>query len=374
MLKNMMGLINLHEDQEAFREITKHRPLGAIPFAGRYRLIDFVLSNFINSGITNVGILSAGNSRALSDHIRSGKEWDLARKRDGLFILPSWQTGNVQGAFPNDLADFFTNLDYIKSSRQRFALISGSRAVCNINFETAYSFHLERAADITVLYKEYSDTEIRQLAGATMFETAADGRIIDIEICPVKARRNKVSMEMYLLDRQLLADLIDASVSRGGTNFVRDCIVKNLGNLKIYGCPFNGYLARIDSMQSYFDHSMKLLTPEIWQEIFFANGSIYTKVKDEAPAKYQQDALVRSSLVANGSVIAGKVENSILFRGVKIHKDARVTNSIIMQKGEIGPGAVIENVICDKDVKITAGKKLKGEANHPIVIEKGIVI
>ncbi len=374
MLKNMMGLINLHEDQEAFREITKHRPLGAIPFAGRYRLIDFVLSNFINSGITNVGILSAGNSRALSDHIRSGKEWDLARKRDGLFILPSWQTGNVQGAFPNDLADFFTNLDYIKSSRQRFALISGSRAVCNINFETAYNFHLEKAADITVLYKEYSDTEIQRLAGATMFETATDGRIIDMEICPVKTRRNKVSMEMYLLDRQLLVDLIDASVSRGGTNFVRDCIVRNLENLKICGCPFTGYLARIDSMQSYFDHSMKLLTPEIWQEIFFANGSIYTKVKDEAPAKYQQDALVRSSLVANGSVIAGKVENSILFRGVKIHKDARVTNSIVMQKGEIGPGAVIENVICDKDVKITAGKKLKGEANHPIVIEKGIVI
>jgi len=374
LLKNMMGLINLHESQDSLREITKHRPLAAIPFAGRYRLIDFVLSNFINSGITNVGILSAGNSRALSDHIRSGKEWDLARKRDGLFLLPSWQTGNVQGTFPSDLIDFFSNLDYIKSSRQRYALLSGSRAVCNINYEAAYNYHLEKAADITVLYKEYSDTEIKELSEATLVETAADGRITDIEICPVQTRRNKVSMEMYLMDRQLLVDLIDASVSRGGTNFARDCIVRNLEKLKIYGFPFSGYLARIDSLQNYFDYSMKLLTPEIWQEIFFANGSIYTKVKDEAPAKYQCDAQVASCLVANGSVIAGKVENSILFRGVKIHKDARVTNSIIMQKGEIGPGAVIENVICDKDVRITAGKKLKGEANHPIVIEKGIVI
>lgn len=374
MLKNTMGLINLHESQESFREITKHRPLAAVPFAGRYRLIDFVLSNFINSGITNVGILSAGNSRALADHIRSGKEWDLARKRDGLFLLPSWQTGNTQGAFPNDLADFFSNLDYIKSSRQRHALLSGSRAVCNINYEAAYNYHSEKKADITVLYKEYSSTEARSLSAATMLGTDSDSRVVDMEICPVNIHSNKLSLEMYLLDRQLLVDLIDASVSRGGTNFARDCIMKNLGHLKVYGYPFDGYLARIDSMQNYFDHSMKLLIPEIWQEIFFGNGSIYTKVKDEAPAKYQRDALVKSSLVANGSVIAGKVENSILFRGVKVHKDARVTNSIVMQKGEIGPGAIIENVICDKDVKITAGKKLKGEANHPIVIEKGTVI
>lgn len=373
-MKNIMGLINLHESNDMLREITNYRPLAAIPFAGRYRLIDFVLSNFINSGITNVGILSAGNSRSLMDHIRSGKEWDLARKRDGLFILPSHQTGNVQGAFPNDLADFFSNLDYIRSSRQRFVLLSGSRAVLNINYEPAYRFHLEKGADITVLYKEYEETEVRQLMGATMLETASDGRIVDMEIAPVKARSNKLSLEMYLLERQLLVDLIDASLSRGGTNVARDCFIKNLDTLKIYGFPFEGYLARIDSIQNYFDHSMKLLQPEIWQELFFANGSIYTKVKDEAPAKYQRDASVKSSLVANGSVIAGQVENSVLFRGVKVHRDARVTNSIIMQKGEIGPGAVIENVICDKDVKITAGKKLKGEWNHPIVIEKGTVI
>jgi glucose-1-phosphate adenylyltransferase len=280
----------------------------------------------------------------------------------------------VQGAFPNDLSDFLSNLDYIKSSRQRFALLSGSRAVCNINYEAAYNYHLEKVADITVLYKEYSDTDSKKLSGATMVETADDGRVIDMEISPVQVRRNKVSMEMYLLDRQLLVDLVDASVSRGGTNFARDCIARNLNSLKIYGFPFKGYLARIDSTQNYFEHSMKLLTPEIWREIFFANGSIYTKVKDEAPAKYQRDALVTTSLVANGSIIAGRVENSILFRGVKIHKEARVANSIIMQKSEIGPGAVIENVICDKDVIITAGKKLKGELSHPIVIEKGTVI
>ncbi|SMC95535.1 glucose-1-phosphate adenylyltransferase subunit GlgD [Sporomusa malonica] len=373
-MKNIMGLINLHESDDLLREITRYRPLAAIPFAGRYRLIDFALSNLINSGITNVGILSAGNSRSLMDHIRSGKEWDLARKRDGLFILPSLQTGNVQGAFPNDLADVFANLDYIRSSRQRFILLTGTRMVCNINYEAVYQFHLEKKADITVLYKEYSGGDIRRFTNATMVETDDCSRIVDMEICPVHPRSTKMSMGMCLIDRQLLVDLIDASMSRGGTNVARDCFAKNLGTLKMYGFSFGGYLARISSVQSYFDHSRELLSPEVWQELFFANGSIYTKVKDEAPAKYQQDAAVTRSLVANGSVIAGKVENSILFRGVKVHKDAQVINSIIMQKSEIGPGVVLENVICDKDVKITAGKKLKGELNHPIVIEKGTVI
>jgi glucose-1-phosphate adenylyltransferase len=369
-----MGLINLHESDDLLREIARYRPLAAIPFAGRYRLVDFILSNLINSGITNVGILAAGNSRSLMDHIRSGKEWDLARKKDGLFILPSLQIGNVQGAFPNDLADFFNNLDYIKCSRQRYVLLAGSRMICNINFESVYRFHIEKKADITVLYKDYSGSATGRLTNATMLETDEDSRVRDMEICPVNPRSKKMSMEMYLIDRQLLVDLIDASMSRGGTNVARDCLIKNLATLKLYGYPFSGYLARINSVQSYFEHSRELLNPEVWRELFFANGSIYTKVKDEAPAKYQQDAVVQRSLVANGSVIAGKVENSILFRGVKIHKGARVINSIIMQKGEIGPGAVLENVICDKDVKITSGKKLKGELNHPIVIEKGTVV
>lgn len=369
-----MGIINLHESFDMLREMTRHRPLAAIPFAGRYRLIDFILSNFINSGVTNVGIVTAGNSRSLMDHIRSGKEWDLARKRDGLFMLPSLQTGNVQGAFPNDLADFFNNLDYIRSSRQRDVLLAGSRTVCNIDFSPAYQFHLEKNADITVLYKEYSPADAKSFTQATMLSTADDGLVVDMEIWPVNAHSNKLSLEMYFINRQLLIELVDASMSRGGTNVARDCFIKNLANLRIYGFPFTGYLARIGSVQSYFDHSMELLNPDIWQELFFANGSIYTKVKDEAPAKYQQDANVQCSLVANGSVVAGKVENSILFRGVRVHKDARVINSIIMQKGEIGPGAVVENVICDKDVKISAGKKLKGEWNHPFVIEKGTVI
>ena len=373
-MKNVMGIINLHENDEMLREMTRYRPLAAIPFAGRYRLIDFALSNMINSGISNVGVLAKGNYRSLMDHLRSGKEWDLARKRDGLFILPSANDGSP-GAH-GDLHDLHNNLDYLKSSRQPYVLVSGSSILCNMDFSPIYEAHLEKKADVTLIYKDYGLAAKQGISfdQATMVEVDDDGRVVDMEICPVRPKGNKMSLDMYLIDRRMLIDLVDSCVSRGGSDVTRDCLLKNLGSLRFFGYAFTGYVARIHSVQSYYRRSMDLLKPELWQELFFENGAIYTKVKDEAPAKYQHNADVRNSMVANGCVIAGTVENSVLFRGVKVHPDARVINSIVMQKGEIGAGAVIENVICDKDVRITAGKKLRGEANHPIIIEKGTVI
>ena len=374
LMKNVMGIINLHENDAMLREMTRNRPLAAIPFAGRYRLIDFILSNMINSGISNVGVLAKGNYRSLMDHLRSGKEWDLARKRDGLFILPS--TNGAAPGGPNDLHDLHNNLDYLKSSRQPYALVSGSHVLCNMDYRAVYEAHLERKADVTLVYKDYGLAGRQGISfeNATMIEVDDDERIVDMEICPVRPKGYKMAMEMYLFDRRLLIDLVDSGLSRGGSSLIRDCLLKNMGALRFFGYSFPGYVARIHSVPSYYQRSMDLLKPEVWQELFYENGSIYTKVKDEAPAKYQHNADVRNSMLANGCVVAGNVENSILFRGVKVHPDARVVNSIIMQKGEIGAGAVVENVICDKDVRITAGKKLRGEVNHPIIVEKGTVI
>ena len=374
-MKNVMGIINLHENDAMLREMTRYRPLAAIPYGGRYRLIDFVLSNMINSGISNVGVLAKGNYRSLMDHLRSGKEWDLARKRDGLFILPS-MNGSTVGEH-SDLHDLRNNLDYLKSSRQPYVLMSGSNVLCNLDFRAVYDFHLEKKADVTLIYKDYGLAAHHggiSFEHATMIEVDEESRVVYMEVAPVRPKGHKMSMEMYLIDRRLLIDLVDSCLSRGGSSVIRDCLLKNMDLLRFYGYSFPGYIARIHSVQSYFQRSMDLLKPEVWQELFSENGAVYTKVKDEAPAKYQHNADVRNSLVANGCVISGSVENSVLFRGVKVHPDARVINSIVMQKGEIGAGAVVENVICDKDVRITAGKKLRGEANHPIIIEKGTVI
>lgn len=370
-MQDVMGIINLNENEEMLREITRHRPLAAVPFAGRYRLIDFMLSSMVNSGIQNVGILVQQKYRALMDHLRSGKEWDLARKRDGLFILPPAQA--KPSGCKGDIENFYNNLDYITSSRQQYVLLAGSAMVCNLNFRKAFQFHQNSKADITMIYKE-QELEEADLKHSTIIECSPNGRVIDIAVNPAKATSRKVSMEMYIMSKQLLLDLVTASAARGGTDLLIDGILKNLGQIHISGYQYKGFMARIHSIPSYYKHNMELLKSDKWHDLFFKSGPVYTKVKDEAPVKYKESAQVKNAMIANGCVIEGTVENSILFRGVRVKPGAYVKDSIIMQKCEIGENAKVENVICDKDVSITAGKWLKGEDNYPMVIEKGTVI
>lgn len=369
-MNSVMGLINLNENEDFITEITQHRPLAALPFGGRYRLIDFTLSNMVNSDITNVGILMHDKFRSLMDHLRSGKEWDLARKQDGLFILPPAQMDiSAQG----DLQNMHQNRDYLMRSTKQYVLVSGGTAICNIDYRKALEFHKRTGADVTVIYNQMA-VGYDDFINCTTIETDDSNRVIDMEVNAVKVKTNKVAMGMYLLSRKMLIDLVDSAVARGETDFVKGLLVKNLNQLKIYGFCHDGYLGRIHSISSYYRHNMALLRPEVWQEIFFKNGFIYTKVKDEAPASYGSAADVTGAIVANGCLIEGTVTDSVLFRGVKVKKQAIIRDSLIMQKCEIGEGAILENVICDKEVKITKGKRLIGEKHYPLVIKKGTVI
>lgn len=368
-MQNVMGIINLNEDEALLREMTRHRPLAAVPFAGRYRIIDFILSSMVNSGIHNVGILAQHKYRALMDHVRSGKEWDLARKQDGLFILPPVQN-TAGGKAAGDVENFYGNLDYMKSSRQTHVIISGSAMVCNINYRKAYQFHENTKADVTMIYKE-QELGKDNLCQCTLLECDAAGHVTDIAVKPANAFSGKVFMEMYIMSKELLIDLVTGCKARSGTDLLKDGIIKNLGKLDIYGYAYKGFLAPIHSIPSYYRHSIELLKPDKWQELFFKSGPVYTKVKDEAPVKYKESADVRNAMIANGCVIEGTVENSILFRGVTVRRGAHIRNSIIMQKCDVGENAKIENVICDKDVSISAGRRLQGEPSYPVVIEKG---
>lgn len=367
-----MGIINLNDSQDFLKELTKGRPLAALPFGGRYRLIDFILSNMVNSGMKNVGILVQDKYRVLMDHLRSGKDWDLARKRDGLFILPPGQDQSPSRGYRGNIDNFYSNLDYIESSRQEFMLIASSHIVCNLNYRKVFKFHQDIGADITVLYKEHGIEE--DMTQYVALDCQPDGRVIDMGRNLYRTDSQKVSMEMYLLRKSLLVELIKDCQDRGGRDFVKDVLMENMGNLKMYGYPYKGYAARVDCVKNYYRHNMELLKPEKWEELFFKSGPVYTKTKDEAPAKYMKDARAFNTMVANGCIIEGRVENSILFRGVKVHKGAYIKDSIIMQKCEIAENAIVENVICDKNVCITKGKWLKGESNYPLVVEKGTVI
>jgi glucose-1-phosphate adenylyltransferase len=372
MMREVMGIINDTKTKQHLKELTFYRSTAVVPFAGRYRMIDFVLSNMANSGIENVGIFTQSNNRSLLDHVDSGKEWDLLRKRDGLFILPPTFRYDQFGQSLGDVDHYNNHMDYLKRSRQKYVLISNSNIVYNMNYEKVLSHYKEKNADIVIIYKK--DMGFQDLSRFLTLETDEDCRILDLAVGKEKRISNKVGLEIAFMKKDLFIDILNDCVSRGYRDFTKDGIIKNVMKYKMYGYHHKGYASKMDSILSYYKHSMDLLKPEVYKELFYECGLIYTKVNDEPPVKYMENSNVQNCLVANGCVIQGTVSNSILARGVRIHKNAVVKNSIIMQKCEIKENALVENVILDKEVIISKSRQLRGEINYPIVIEKKAVV
>jgi glucose-1-phosphate adenylyltransferase len=369
-MKNVMGVINLVNEPDDLEELTYFRNLASVPFGGRYRLIDFVLSNMVNSGIDNVAVFTHHKYRSLMDHLGSGKQWDLDRKRGGLFVLPSI-LDEPTGISRGDLFQFYSHRDYFYRGKEEFVIISRSHLVCNVDYRDAVRYHQDMQADITVLYKQTDEDEpakFRRLA------VKDDGRVTVMEDHTGRLRTNNISMEMYIMSKALLLDMVESCLAQGYDHFVRDGIMKNIDKLSVYGYKFEGHLGIVNSVQGYYKHSMQLLNPKIWRELFFQKNLIYTKVKDEPPARYLESAAAKNALIANGCIIEGKVENSILFRGVKIGKGAYVKNSIILQNCEIEENVIIENAILDKDVFISRGRVLTGDNKTPFIAAKTKVI
>ncbi|WP_442603929.1 glucose-1-phosphate adenylyltransferase subunit GlgD [Paenibacillus sp. KN14-4R] len=369
-MNRVMGVINLVNEPDDLEELTLARCTASVPFGGRYRLIDFALSSMVNSGIDNVAVFTQHKYRSLMDHLGSGKEWDLDRKRGGLFVLPAVMddpTGRARG----DLYQFYCHRDYFHRGKEEYVLISGSHMVCNINFNEAVHFHEQNRADVTVIYK---DMNMEDSCSFRRLAIRDDGRITVMEDHTGRLRTSNISMEMYIMSKSLLLDMVESCLAQGYDNLVRDGIMKNITKLAVYGYQFEGHVGIVNSIPSYYKHSMQLLNPNTWHDLFLQKNLIYTKVKDEPPTKYDETAIVKNSLIANGCVIEGRVENSILFRGVKIRKGAYVKNAIVMQNCEIEDNVIIENAILDKNVFISRGRVLTGDLKAPFIAAKTKII
>ena len=366
-MKGLLGLINLYENETHLFPLTKHRPPASIPFAGRYRLIDFALSNLVNAGVITVGVMVRDKYRSLIDHLRSGKDWDLARKKDGLFVLPPAQTANC--AATNDLENFLGNLDYIYAASEDFVIICGTKTVCNIPIEQAFHYHLAVGADVTVIGGDFS-------AGSNgiCLNIGDDGRVVGSAPNSEGSVYDIQPLGFYILSKTLMAELIRRYSMQNNVAGLFEGIIRDAATLRVFVFRHNGYAARIDSVEHYFQHHMELLIPAVWQELFFRYGPVFTRVKDEAPSKYKGQASVKNSIIANGCIIEGTVENSILFRSVVVERGAEVRNSILIQNSRIGPDARLNHVLCDKDAWVTAGRCMNGTSAVPYIVEKGMVM
>ena len=368
-MNTVMGLINLQEDGSLIRELAERRAVESIPFAGRYRLIDFSLSSMVNSGVHKVGVMLPDEPRSVLDHLRSGKDWDLARRHDGLFYLPASQEDALRRK--GDLKNFYHNLDFIDHSAVRYILLTHGSFVYNIDFNKVLRFHQNTGADITLVSHATID---ENTGNNVVLETAENGLVLDIAGKPVAYQGTKVSMGVYLMDKRTFVEIVRYACEHGGQDLLLDGIIRRADDYTMFAYEHDGYMAHVDSMSTYYRASMEILDPAVWEELFMGERPIYTKIKDGVPVQYKETAKVTNALIANGCIVRGEVENSILFRGVTVGKGVKIRNSIIMQKCDIQDGALIENVICDKNVVITAEKWLKGAAAYPLVIKKNITI
>ena len=370
-MKRVMSLVDLQREEIYIKELTQDRPIASLPFAGRYRLVDFALSSMVTSGVRNVGVLLPENkSRSILDHLRSGKDWDLARHHKGLFYLPPVRPENGEKA--SDLRNIYYNLNFVENSNEEYVLLARATSVYNIDFTKVLKFHIDRGADVTVVTNRawHSDP-----CSGLIIEPGEDGRVNDAAIRPELREGDYRSLGIFLMSKELFCNVVRYAFEHGGTDFRRDAILKQATGLKFYTYIHDGFAARICSTPAFFLSNLKMLEQPVWEELFMQeNAPIITRVKDMAPTEYKEGAQVRNSLIANGCEIHGTVENSVLFRSVKLAPNAVIRNSIVMEDCVIETGAEIEYVITDKEVTITHGKRLCGASNFPVMIGKHITI
>lgn len=369
---NTMGIILTGGKNNRLKELSMERSISAVPFGGKYRAIDFALSNLVNSGIRNVGVPTQYSFRSLMDHLGSGKEWDLDRKNDGLFIFPPYLSEYGTGWYRGTADSMYSNLTYLKRSNEEFVVINQGYAIYNMTYKEMLEQHVDKDADITIATRYMHDFSKEDLSLLGIVETDTENRIIDFQEKPLNPKSSLASMGIYIIKRKLLISLLEDSAAHGYFDFVRDIIIRKLSELRIFSYEFKGYWRPLISIQLYYRTNMELLDPNIRYELFMKNGKIFTKVKDEPPAKYNEEAEVKNSIVADGCIIEGKVENSILFRGVKVKKSAVIRNSIIMQNTEVCENVILNNCILDKNVIISGGKQLNGDRNWPLIVGKNV--
>ena len=373
-MKDLMGIILTKDYDNKLYDLTANRAVAAVPFAGRYRIIDFILSCMVNSGISNVGVVTHSDYQSLMDHLGSGKVWDLDRKLAGLFIFPPNIRKEYVDKGRGTLDELYSIMHYFRKSKEKYVVISESGIICNMVFDDVMDYHLSKEADITIIYNKMETLQMKELSSYAVLSMNKNGQVTSLDVNPRLPKTNNVTMNIYVTKKALLETLIDECIAHGYDDFESDAMRRNLGNLRIFGYNYDGYVARIDTVRSYYRKSMELLNRDVLNRLFDPELPVYTKVKDEVPAMYGNHASVTNSLVADGCIVDGRVSDSILFRGVQISKNASVTGSIIMQNSQVHEDSILENVILDKDVIIRVGKRLTGQADYPVLIGKNGVI
>ncbi len=368
---------NIHDHN--ISELTRIRTLASVPFGCRYRLIDFPLSNMVNSDITNVNVITHYNYHSLMDHIGTGKDWDLARRSGGVKMLPPYITGyaNPSNSLYHTRLEALKSVNYsISQMTSDYVVLSDCNVICNIDFNDIIKDHIENGADVTMAVKRMDLTPAFAKENTVIFSNG-EGRITDMLPYPTNFSGGAdVYLNIMVINRAYLQEVTRDAVAHGYTSMTRDVFIKNLPqrNFRIY--RYEGYFACITSFEDYFKYNLDLIeNTEMFDSLFnVEDRPVLTKVRNSVPTYYSESSNVKDSLIADGCTIEGTVENSILFRGVKVAKGAVVKNAILFQDAIVGEDASVNYTLCDKNVVIRDGVNISGHSTLPLYIEKGKMV
>lgn len=373
---NILGIIFSYSDRENLRELTKRRTLASLPMAGKFRIIDFVVSNFVNDGIYDVSVIARNNYHSLMDHLGSGKEWDLIRKRGGLRVLtPFARSDNEKvGLYRGTIEALAGNIHSIRRSMGEYVILSGSSILYSMDFNDLVEKHIQSNADITAVYTRDLNGFPTVPMGVAILRFNEHNRLYDMTINMEDMSQHGIawSTEVFVIRKSLLESLVADAIAYGRYDFLEDILKRSVNNLNIQGYEYKGHLLEFSSVAGYMQANMNFLNREFRKKAF--KRPIYTKSKDSVPARYYEGCQVKNSIISDGCRIEGTVENSLISRDVRIGKGAVVKNSIIMQNTEIMKDVFLDHVILDKDVIVRENRRLSGHVTYPVVVEKASIV
>lgn len=366
-----VGIVLAGGKRNSLEELTYNRNVAAMPVGGLYRAIDFVLSNLSNSGIKKVAVISQHNTRSLTDHISSSKWWDFGRKKTGLFVLTPHMRNSDTFSFKGTADAIYQNIDFLKKSNEPYVVITSGEQIAKIDFDKIIKYHEKKGADITLVCKDFASYELQDYGVAVL---DGDNKVVEFEEKPLDPQSTIASLGIYVIGRELLINLLEELEAEGRYSIVADIIIRYRRKLNIYAYVFEGYWRTIKDIDEFYDINMDFLNPEVREIMFKQYPPVYTKSKDEPPAKFSESCDISNSIISGGDIINGTIEHSVLFRKVFVGEDTVIRNSIIMEGCTIGRGAIIENAILDKQVYVSDGQRIIGTKEKIVVLPKKSIV
>ena len=368
---NVMGIIFAND--AVLGDLTSKRTMASLPFGGRYRQVDFALSNLTCAGVRHIGIITRHSYQSLMHHIGSGEEWGLELGEGGLeFLTPYAQS--VTDSYRGKLESLNSAMDFLEYGNEEYVVIIDSAVLSNVDLNKVVAAHAASGKDVTVVTKAGICNGEKNIDLALKLNE--NGEIADI-VCDTKASSDFLaSMDVFVASKSWLIGKVEDAAAHGKSHLDRDLIMGGWqdGSVSVNTYAFEGVALFNESEQEYYVNTLALLKKEVRADVFGGAHPVWTKVRDRVPCYYGENVKMENVLVADGCMLEGEVEDSVLFRQVTVEEGAEVEDCIILNDCVIGKDAKVKYAILDKDVVVTPGAELCGTKNNPIIVKKGQIV